>query len=122
YTSASGCDSVINITITVNPTFTTNNTTNVCQGSSYNLPWGGNETTTGTYSHTYTSASGCDSIVNITLVVNSILTTNLDAQICQGSSYNLPWGGTESTAGTYSHTYTSASGCDSIVNITVAVN
>src|SRR6185369_12485628 len=81
----------------------------------------GSESTAGTYSHTYTSASGCDSIVNITLAVNSVLTTNLDAQICQGSTYNLPWGVSESTAGTYSHTYTSSSGCDSTVNITLSV-
>src|SRR5208282_3384617 len=94
----------------------------ICQGASYNLPWGGTATTANTYSHIYTSVSGCDSTVNIALTVNALLTTNLAAQICNGSSYNLPWGGTATTANIYSHTYTSVSGCDSVVNITITLN
>src|SRR5207249_4541815 len=114
FTSVSGCDSVVNVTLSVNAVLTINLSAQICPGTSYNLPWGGTQSAAGIYSHTFTSVSGCDSLVNVTLSVNAVLTIDLSAQICQGSSYNLPWGGTESAAGTYSHTFTSVSGCDSI--------
>jgi hypothetical protein len=91
---------VVNITLTVNPNFTTNLTAQICDGQSYTLPWGGSVTTANTYSNTYQTASGCDSVVNITLTVNPIFATNLTAQICEGQSYTLPWGGSVTTANT----------------------
>src|SRR5205085_615492 len=122
YVSAQGCDSIVNINLAVNSVLTTNLNDQICQGTIYNLPWGGTANSSGLYSHTYISAQGCDSIVNINLAVNSVLTTNLNDQICQGNIYNLPWGGTTNAAGLYSHTYVSAQGCDSIVNINLAAN
>jgi gliding motility-associated-like protein len=122
YSTTSGCDSVVNIILSINPTYTLNNTASICQGQSYNLPWGGSATTAGTYSHTYTTTSGCDSVVNLILSINSTFVTNNTASICQGQSYNLPWGGSATTAGTYSHTYSTTSGCDSFVNITLSIN
>src|SRR6185295_8437223 len=122
YTTPSGCDSIVNIALTINPIYSVNQTASICQGSTYNLPWGGTAGTGGTYSHTYTTPSGCDSIVNIALTINPIYSVNQTASICQGSTYNLPWGGTAGTGGTYSHTYTTPSGCDSIVNIALTIN
>jgi hypothetical protein len=57
--------------------------------------------------------------VVLNLVVNTTSSTNIDTSICQGSTYNLPWGGVATSAGTYSHTYVSSNGCDSLVNVTV---
>src|SRR5204862_175228 len=122
YATASGCDSIINIALSINPIFTINQTARTCQGTAYNLPWGGTASTAGTYSHTYTTASGCDSIINIALSINPIFTINQTARTCQGTAYNLPWGGTATTAGIYSHTYSTASGCDSIINIALSIN
>ncbi len=124
YTNASGCDSTVNITLTVLPTFLTNNSTFICSNQPYNFPWGGSTNTAGFYSHIYTSTIGCDSTVNVNLVINPVVTFNLNANTCSNQPFNLPWGGTASTAGTYSHVYNnaSASGCDSTVNITLAIN
>ena len=122
YPNFAGCDSIENIVITVKPTYTVNNTASICQGQSYRLPWGGTATTAGVYSHTYSTVKGCDSVVNITLTVNPVYTVNNTASICQGQSYTLPWGGTATTAGVYSHTYSTVKGCDSVVNINVTVN
>src|SRR6185503_1653950 len=121
YNTTSGCDSVVNIALAVDPVFTTNQNAQICSGDSYNLPWGGTASTAGVYSHTYATVNGCDSILNITVVINSIFTTNQNVQICTGSTFTLPWGGTVNTAGTYSHTYNTASGCDSLVNITLVI-
>ena len=37
-------------------------------------------------------------------------------------SYSLPWGGTVSTGGNYSHTYSSVNGCDSIITYIVSIS
>ena len=118
----SGCESVVNITLSINSTSITNTTASTCPSTPYALPWGGTATTAGVYSHTYSTASGCDSVVNITLSINSTSITNTTASTCQGTPYALPWGGTASTAGVYSHTYSTASGCDSVVNLTLAID
>src|SRR5436189_129812 len=121
YTNASGCDSTVNITLAINPIQTTNLNSSTCSNVPFNLPWGGTANTAGTYSHIYTNASGCDSTVNITLAINPIQTTNLNSSTCSNVPFNLPWGGSVNTAGTYSHVYTNASGCDSTVNITLSI-
>ena len=112
----------MNIALSISSVITVNLTAGICQGTVYNLPWGGTTTTSGTYSHTYTSPLRCDSIVNIALSINPIFTVNQTARTCQGIAFSLPWGGTASSAGTYSHTYSTASGCDSIVNIALSIN
>src|SRR6185369_14694634 len=122
YTTSKGCDSIVNIALSISPVYTINQATTTCQGVAYNLPWGGTASTAGTYSHTYATVRGCDSIVNIALSINPIYTINQAATTCQGVAYNLPWGGTASTAGTYSHTYSTFRGCDSIVNIALSIN
>ncbi len=122
YTNASGCDSTVNITLAINTIMTTNLNASTCSNQPFNLPWGGTTNLAGTYSHIYTNTSGCDSTVNITLAINTIMTTNLNASTCSNQPFNLPWGGTANLAGTYSHIYANAIGCDSTVNITLTVN
>src|SRR6185436_7324198 len=110
------------IDLSINPIASVSQTASICQGSVYNLPWGGTASTAGIYSHTYSTTNGCDSIVNITLSINSVVSINQLASICQGTVYNLPWGGTASATGIYSHTYSTTSGCDSVVNINLSIN
>jgi hypothetical protein len=55
------------------------------------------------------------------VTISSTSITNTTASTCQGASFNLPWGGTASTAGVYSHTYSTINGCDSVVNITLTI-
>ncbi|WP_216823414.1 hypothetical protein, partial [Niastella vici] len=66
-TSAAGCDSIITLTLNVNPTKTGAQTVTICNNQ---LPyiWNGNTyNAAGTYKDTLTSAAGCDSIVTLTL-------------------------------------------------------
>jgi gliding motility-associated-like protein len=120
-TNYNGCDSTATLILTINATSTTNLNAAICQGTSFTLPWGGLVNTAGTYSHTYSTISGCDSIVNINLTINPVYNNNVQAVTCQGTPYNLPWGGTATTAGTYSNTYTTVAGCDSVVNILLTI-
>lgn len=63
----------------------------------------------GTYTDTFQTASGCDSIRILELEVIDILTDTLEAKICPGQAFE---GYTHS--GTYLDTLTSTYGCDSI--------
>ncbi len=120
FTAANGCDSVVTLNLTVNPTYNVSDTVMICQGDSA-LIHGQWQTQAGVYSHTYTSAAGCDSVVNTTLVVNPTYNVSDTVMICQGDSA-LIHGQWQTQAGVYSHTYTSAAGCDSVVNTTLVVN
>jgi hypothetical protein len=118
--SVHGCDSVISLTLTVNPVFNTPISAEICEGGSYNF-FGQNLTTAGTYSHTLQSVHGCDSVITLTLTVNSVFNTPISAEICEGGSY-IFFGQTLTTAGTYNHTLQSVHGCDSVIALTLTVN
>ena len=118
--SVSGCDSVITLTLTVNPVFSTPITAAICEGNSYDF-FGQTLTTAGTYTHTLQSVNGCDSVITLALTVNPFFNTPINAEICEGGSYNF-FGQTLTTAGTYTHTLQSVSGCDSVITLTLTVN
>ncbi|WP_207516083.1 beta strand repeat-containing protein, partial [Longitalea luteola] len=121
-TNAAGCDSIVTLTLTVNPVVTGTQTVTICANQ---LPyiWNGNTyNTAGTYKDTLTNSAGCDSIVTLTLNVNPAVTGSQTATICAN---HLPYiwnGNTYNTAGTYRDTLTNAAGCDSIVTLTLNVN
>ena len=69
--SQHGCDSVVNLDLTVYPVFSADLSASVCQGEQYEL--GGEAfTEEGIYQVTMTSQHGCDSVVNLDLTVVSI--------------------------------------------------
>ena len=117
--SSSGCDSVVNLTLTVVSRIINNLSLEICEGSSVTV--GTNVyTTSGVYSDTLLSSSGCDSVVNLTLTVVSRIINNFSLEICEGSSVTV---GTNvyTTSGVYSDTLLSSSGCDSVVNLTLSI-
>jgi len=115
--NAIGCDSTITTNLTVLDLISSTSFLSICSNQTFNFPWGGSTTTPGDYLHTYVSVAGCDSVVTIHLSVGQAIQTSSNESICSGSSFNLPWGGSVSAAGNYSHTYTTVSGCDSIAAI-----
>jgi gliding motility-associated-like protein len=120
FPSISGCDSTVVLNLTLLPNLTNNQTVHICQGATYTFA-GNTLSTSGTYTQVLQTASGCDSTINLSLIVDPILTANIQAAICQGGSYTF---GTQTltTAGNYSRTIQTQAGCDSIINLTLAVN
>ncbi|MFK8103118.1 MAG: gliding motility-associated C-terminal domain-containing protein, partial [Saprospiraceae bacterium] len=118
--AVNGCDSIVNLNLFVNPVDTTFLVTSICEGDSFLV---GNSvyTETGTYEDVLTSTMACDSFVFLTLEVVPSGLTILDLRICEGESYTVG-NTTYTTSGIYSDTLISASGCDSIVNLTLTVN
>jgi hypothetical protein len=118
-----GCESENlseSLTITVNPVYTTPVSEKICEGSSYDF-FGTILSEAGTYQHTLTSVSGCDSTIVLTLNINPVYTTPVSEEICEGSSYDF-FGTILSETGTYQHTLTSVSGCDSTIVLTLNIN
>jgi gliding motility-associated-like protein len=118
-TGAAGCDSIIVLTLTVTSSPLTVVAQNICSGSTYSFG-GQSLSASGTYHDTLTSAGGCDSIVTLTLAVNTVDSTPISKSICSGSVYNF-YGHNLSTAGTYRDTLTTVSGCDSVIVLTLSV-
>ena len=120
-TGSGGQDSLAVLNLTVINVGTSITNAIVCD---YDLPyhWNGNSYfTSGTYSVTLTSSSGCDSVPILSLTVNRRVTSLTNKTICINQ---LPyaWNGNNyPAAGTYSVTLTSAAGCDSIASLNLQV-
>ncbi len=76
----------------------------------------------GSYPATFTSSTGCDSVVNLTLANYTTATRTIDSTICIGSSVKIG-NNSYSVAGTTKDTLIGASfrGCDSIVTLNLKV-
>jgi gliding motility-associated-like protein len=114
--TASGCDSIIRLHLTVIPFLTGTINHTMCQGSTYTF---NNVTYTSSVSgitDTFVTTGGCDSIVTLNLTVTPYLTGAVNASICPGQTY-LFNGTYYNTAITTSDTLQTASGCDSIVTL-----
>jgi len=115
YTTVNGCDSIYTLNLTVNPTYAFNENHSICNGDSY--IWHGTiYTAAGTYTKHYSTASGCDSVYTLNLLVHPDYQFSENHAICQGSSFT--WHGTTyTTPGTYTSAYTTIHGCDSVYTL-----
>ncbi|MCL4856597.1 MAG: PKD domain-containing protein, partial [Flavobacteriales bacterium] len=108
--SSFGCDSIHTLNLNVINSFIISQDQSICQGDSILL--GGNyQFLAGIYTDSLQSTSGCDSIVNTTLTINPLETTNQNLAICQGDSIFLE-GVFQTSAGLYTDIYNSMFGCD----------
>ena len=119
YSTVDGCDSTININLIVHPTYLFTDLVEICQGEFYFFA-GANQSVAGTYYETYISQHGCDSIRAVALTVNEVYLTPVSETICSGDSILIA-GEYQFTTGVYYETLTSVSGCDSILQIDLAV-
>jgi gliding motility-associated-like protein len=119
-TSQFGCDSILTTTLLVNPSFFQIVNTSICQGDSLNIG-GSYITETGTYYREIPTATGCDSVQQINLLVHQVFETLNYVSICEGTHYMF--GELMLTsAGNYSDTMQTVNGCDSIVTTILTVN
>ena len=131
-----GCDSVVTVTLSVNPTYNQAVSASICQGGSYTLPNGTSVSAAGVYTSTLTSSKGCDSVIVTTLTVNPLPNVNLGNDITVVnppvtlnagvgfSSYLWNTGATSVTltvtqSGTYSVTVTNQFGCQASDEVNV---
>ena len=118
-TTASGCDSLVNIILNVIPTQTVTIDTSVCDGESVQIGTSVYNTT-GIFRDTFPSAIGCDSIVVLDLEIVQDIITSLDTVICRGDSLVIG-GQAYFDTDNFQVTLSSALSCDSIVNVNLQV-
>jgi VCBS repeat protein/type IX secretion system substrate protein len=115
-----GCDSMLSITLSVNPVYLSNTYDTICQGDSIFL-YGQYQNVAGTYYDSLQTINGCDSVLSTTLTIDSSYLFNQNQSICQGDSM-LIYGNYQSVAGTYYDSLQTINGCDSVLSITLSVN
>lgn len=119
FQSSNGCDSTVVTTLSVLAAIETAQSLEICAGESVILG-GSPQSTSGVYTDTFTSASGCDSLVVTTLMVANPILVEAEASVCQGGSVFLA-GGLQSVPGDYTEVFASVNGCDSVVITTLSV-
>lgn len=118
-TSFFGCDSLVNLALTVMPNVTYRLEETICFGDTV---WVGNMPffTTDTFMVDLQTSFGCDSTVTLELIVSPENTTTLNEVICQGQSFTVG-NSTYSTTGNYVNVLNSWQGCDSTVMLNLTV-
>ena len=127
-TTTNGCDSIVTLTLTVNPSFNQSENETICQSE---LPYTWRDTVfaegtvNGEYVFNRRTVNGCDSIVTLTLTVNPTYSQTESETIC-ANELPYTWRDTIFTEGTVSGDYVfnknTVNGCDSIVTLTLTVN
>lgn len=114
---STGCDSVVQLNLTVIPSIVVDTVVSICQGRYVDF-CGERRYTSGNYECTFTSVvTGCDSIVRLHLTVRDVLRSSDTKYLCPGAA--IEFGDTTiTTAGVYD-ILLDAAGCDSIVTLTV---
>ena len=113
-----------NFTITCSNPNSSNSVTNLTACENF-LPYLWNGITcsaAGSYSYITSNSQGCDSLAVLNLFVTPTLVSEINPSICS-SLLPYAWGGQMiQSAGTYTHTFTSTIGCDSVVTLNLIVN
>jgi gliding motility-associated-like protein len=107
------CDSTVITDLEVSSTVYGDDEANICEGDSVYIG-GAYRKTAGVYNDTTSASSGCDSITEVQLLVNSQFTTEWDTAICEGEGIFVG-GGWQTKSGIYQDDYITISGCDSTV-------
>ncbi|MEX2588706.1 MAG: T9SS type A sorting domain-containing protein, partial [Chitinophagales bacterium] len=118
-TAANGCDSVLTTNLTVLPNAASAQSISICDGESF-FAGGTMQSSSGTYTDTFTAANGCDSVLTTNLTVLPNAASSQSISICDGESF-FAGGAMQNNSGTYTDTFTAANGCDSVLTTNLTV-
>jgi gliding motility-associated-like protein len=116
-----GCDSTIDVSVSLWPVYNQQQADSICQGQTYTLPNGQTTSQGGAFISNLSSIQGCDSTIITILYINPTFAITQSPGICQGQSYTLPHGQVVATAGSYVSNLNSVFGCDSIITTNLSV-
>ena len=125
FAQPNGCDSTITLHLTVNNSTTTKIADNVCLGNGYKAHGFDiaaeelSESKVYTFVEKLQTIHGCDSVVTLTLTVDTILTGDTTAVACDNFFWN---GEVYDSTGKYTYKTVTLGGCDSIVNLNLTIN
>ncbi|MEM7161269.1 MAG: gliding motility-associated C-terminal domain-containing protein [Bacteroidota bacterium] len=113
YTSTHGCDSLVELQLTVSPSLNIHNEVSICQGHSH-IEGNSIYSLSGVYTDLYLSGDGCDSIVTTELTVLENFEISQSLEICDGQMIEIG-DNIYTENGIYTDILISSQGCDSIV-------
>jgi len=113
------CDSVIELTLTVNPVRFTQINDTICEGDIYDFH-GKSLSLADIYYDTLQTIHNCDSVIELILTVVRQRFTQINDTICEGDIYDFH-GKSLSLADIYYDTLQTINGCDSIIELTLTV-
>uniref|UniRef100_UPI0025DD8AFB T9SS type B sorting domain-containing protein n=1 Tax=uncultured Draconibacterium sp. TaxID=1573823 RepID=UPI0025DD8AFB len=116
--AASGCDSIVTLDLTINPSYSFTENHTMCEGETYN--WHRTQySQAGTYTAAYETVNGCDSIytLNLRTLQNGAQTLN----ITECDSYTLN-GVTYDESGRYTQTVENANGCTLTITLNLTIS
>lgn len=123
YTAANGCDSIVTLNLTIGMPNTYEFTETICQYETYDDNGFdlGIQNTAGTFIHdrTVMNASGCDSLVTLTLIVTPSYSITQSITACESHVWN---DSTYTESGSYTQEFITANGCDSIVTLNLTIS
>ena len=120
-TNAFGCDSLLQLTVTIGSGSTQNVTLQLCEGDFPYLYNGETYNAPGTFTQVFENPDGCDSLVVLTLVKNQAYFTLQKGYVCSDFLPEIWYGQTLTESGVYTVNLTSQAGCDSIIEYTFTV-
>lgn len=117
YSTIHGADSSIVLTMNNRHAYDTTFADTTCSNMPYFVGWHLCDTT-GIHNVTLYTIDGCDSVIHLDLTINPAYDIQFKEQACSRDGYTF--GGEHYTnSGTYSNSYTTVDGCDSLVSLTL---
>lgn len=119
FSTLSGCDSVVHLTLNILPTSLTEMQYPLCEGSTLNFN-GVIVDAPGTYTIHYTASWGCDSTVKLYVFNRASQKRTESKSLCGGDSifFGNQW---LNQSGIFESRFTGANGCDSVVTLDLQV-
>ena len=119
FSNSDGCDSLVNLSLTILPTYSFNQSISLCDGESLQI---GNSTyaQSGNYQTILTSQAGCDSTINTQLTILNTQETSEQHTICEGNNFVYN-GDTLTLENDYIYVFQGQNGCDSTHTIQLIV-
>jgi gliding motility-associated-like protein len=115
--SINSCDSILLINLTMQKSYLRNLTIAICEGEFYSMG-NTNYNKTGFYTAGLKTYEGCDSTIQLNLVVNPVYNNKLDTVICFDGSVVID--GTQYfDSADFSLQYLTHSGCDSVIDVSI---
>ncbi len=117
--AVAGCDTILATTLSFILPVTGARSVSICDGDSFFVQ-GAFQKAAGIYYDTLNASTGCDSLLATNLALVNQFTSQFAQTLCHGERY-LFNGIYYNTSGTYSSTFISSGGCDSVVTLTLNV-
>ena len=117
--NAAGCDSTINIDLTITNSNSSSETVTECDSYTWNIN-GQTYTQSGQYTSVLTNQVGCDSTVTLNLTITNSNSSSETVTECDSYTWNTN-GQTYTQSGQYTAVLTNAVGCDSTVTLDLTI-